>query len=152
MNPERTIQITHKNADGIAEQIDVKMLYCAASETGYQDLSGKTMDIFIPKFDIQDGKAVMTAPPAATDADYIKLATACIVAAYQRDGKEPPITTEDILYNASRTEVIEMIKAVVEMQKDWLIVPSTIETEMKENTDTKKQKNVDAPTKRSKRS
>ena len=89
MNPERTIHITHKNADGITEQIDVKMLYCAASETGYQDLSGKTMDIFIPKFDIQDGKAVMTAPPAATDADYIKLATACIVAAYQRAHLSP---------------------------------------------------------------
>lgn len=151
MNPERTIKITCKGADGKPEQKEVKMLYCAASETGYQSLSGKTMDIFMPQFETKDGKAVMTAPPAATDMDYIQLAIACIIAAYERDGQEPPAKSTDILYYASREEVVEMVKQVVLMQKDWLVVPSTVEKEMEDKGDGKS-KNAGTPTKRTKRS
>ena len=49
MNPERTINITHKNAEGKLEQTEVKMLYCAASETGFQSLSGEVIDVFNPE-------------------------------------------------------------------------------------------------------
>lgn len=153
MNPERTITITHKNADGKLEPTEVRMLYCAASETGFQDLTGKNISVFMPKFEFENGKAVMKEPPAAEDIDYIKLALSCITAAYLRDNEDVPVTSEDILYNASRDEVIEMVKAVAQMQQEWMFVPPTIERETSDNAKTSgRSKNAETPTKRSKRS
>jgi hypothetical protein len=130
MNPERTIKITHKASDGKMEQIDVRMLYCAASETGFQSLSGETMEVFAAVLEKDDaGKVVVKEAPRATDMNYLQLAIASIVAAYERDGEKPPVTSDDILYNATRKEVVEMIKAVMEMQAEWLFVPSAIESE-----------------------
>ena len=152
MNPERIIKITRKNAEGTAEQVEVKMLYCAASETGYQSLSGNTMDVFFPTFEKdENGELIVKEPAKATDMDYIQLSTACIVAAYERDSQEPPITANDIIYSASRAEIIDMIKAVLEMRAEWSAIPSTIENEMDEKGDDKR-KNGQTPTKRSKRS
>ena len=152
MNPERTIKITRKNADGKAEQVDVKMLYCAASETGYQSLSGNTMDVFFPTFEKdENGEIFVKEPAKATDMDYIQLSTACIVAAYERDNHEPPITANDIIYSASRAEIIDMIKTVLEMRAEWSAIPSTIEKEMEEKGDGQR-KNGQTPTKRTKRS
>ena len=51
MNPRRTIQITRKNEAGEIEQTEVKLLYCAASETGFQTLSGVTMEVFNPELE-----------------------------------------------------------------------------------------------------
>ena len=79
------------------------------------------------------------------------LAIACIVAAYESDGKEPPITSEDIMYHATREEVVKLVQAVVEMRTEWLFVPSTIPNEMKPTADGGKRKNAPTPTKRSKR-
>ena len=153
MNPERTIKLTRTNKQGELEEVEVKILYCAASETGYQSLSGKTMDVFMPEYDFDDEGKVkgIKTPPSATDMDYLQLATACIVAAYERNDHEPPVTSKDILYNSSREEIIALTTAVMEMYYQWLIVPKTIEKEM--NDDGKgRQKNAEMPTRRSKRS
>ena len=153
MNPERTITITHKNADGELEQTEVRMLYCAASETGFQSLSGEVIDVFNPEIEKDEkGDIVIKSAPKATDMHYIQLAIACIVAAYESDGKEPPITSEDIMYHATREEVVKLVQAVVEMRTEWLFVPSTISNETKPAADGGKRKNGQTPTKPSKRS
>jgi hypothetical protein len=64
MNPERTIQLTHKTEDGKMEQIEVRMLYCAASETGFQALSGETIDVFTPVLDKDDNGKISLAAGA----------------------------------------------------------------------------------------
>ena len=153
MNPSRIITITHKNADGELEQTEVKMLYCAASETGFQSLSGEVIDIFNPEIgkDEKDDVVIKSAPKA-TDMHYIQLAIACIVAAYESEGKEPPITSEDIMYHATREEVVKIVQSVVEMRTEWLFVSSTIPNEIKPSEDRGKRKNAPTPTKRSKRS
>ena len=143
----------HKNADGELEQTEVKMLYCAASETGFQSLSGEVIDIFNPEIEKDEkGEIVIKSVPKATDMHYIQLAIACIVAAYESEGKEPPITSEDIMYHATREEVVKLVQAVVEMRTEWLFVPSTISNETKPAADGGKKKNVKTPTKPSKRS
>ena len=132
MNPSRTITITHKNADGKLEQTEVKMLYCAASEAGFQSLSGEIIDVFNPEIGKDEkGEVIIKSAPKATDMHYLQLAIACIVAAYESEGKEPPITSEDIMYNATREEVLKLVQAVVEMRTEWLFVPTTIPNEMK---------------------
>ena len=77
------------------------MRYCAAAETGYEELSGKPSTRFIPTRDA-DGNVV---PPEATTIDYIYLAVSAIVAAYASRHKEPPITDGQILYDASPFEI-----------------------------------------------
>ena len=110
------------------------------------------MDVFFPTFEKdENGELIVKEPAKATDMDYIQLSTACIVAAYERDSQEPPITANDIIYSASRAEIIDMIKAVLEMRAEWSAIPSTIENEMDEKGDDKR-KNGQTPTKRSKRS
>lgn len=152
MNPERTINVSRKTEDGNIEQVEVRMLYCAATETGYQTMSGKLIDVFIPKFGKDDdGNVIITKQPEATDKDYILLALSAIVAAYERDKQEPPINSDDILFTASRAEVIELVKNVIEMRHEWLMVPSTIAPEMDDKGNAKP-KNAATPTKRSKRS
>ena len=151
MNPRRTITITRKNEAGEIEQAEVKLLYCAASETGFQTLSGETMEVFTPELEKNDeGKFIIKALPKATDMNYIQLAMACIIAAYECDGEEPPIKSEDLLYHASREEVQNLVTTVLQMRNEWMQVPSTIKPEMEEREG--KKKNVSTPTKRSKRS
>ena len=74
MNTEKTIKICGK---------DVIMRYCAGAETGYEILSGKSSDVFVPTVAERDknGKPIKFDPPKAMTDDYIKLATAAIIAA-----------------------------------------------------------------------
>lgn len=129
------------------------MLYCAASETGFQSLSGEIIDVFNPEIEKDEkGEIVIRSAPKATDMHYIQLAIACIVAAYESEGKEPPITSEDIMYHATREEVVKLVQAVVELRTEWLFVPSSIPNEMKPSEEGGKRKNGQTPTKHSKRS
>ena len=151
MNPRKTIQITRKNEAGEIEQTEVKLLYCAASETGFQSMSGETMDVFSPEFEKnEDGKYVVKSLPKATDMNYIQLAMACIIAAYECDGEEPPIKSEDLLYHASREEVQNLVTTVLQMRNEWMEVPSTIKPEMEEREGKGKRKNAKTPTRPSK--
>ena len=151
MNPEKSVKISKKQENGEVAPVEVKMLYCAATETGYQKLSGKMIDVFVPTIEIgKDGKPYVKEPPKATDEDYIMLALAAIIAAYECNGEEAPIDSHDILYTATRDEVISLVAAVMQMRQEWVFVPSTIEKEIKETGD--KPKNAKTPTKHSKRS
>jgi len=151
MNPRRKVQITRKNEAGEIEQVEVKLLYCAASETGFQSISGETMEVFNPELERNDeGKWIVKALPKATDMNYIQLAMACIIAAYECDGEEHPIKSEDLLYHASREEVQNLVTTVLQMRNEWMAVPSTIKPEMEEKEG--KRKNAKTPTKPSKRS
>lgn len=108
----------------------VPILYCAATETGYEHLSGKSIEVFLPTFgtDEKTGKTVMTAPPTATTEDYLRLSIAAIVAANEADRLRknlkadelpPPITADDLIYKAAKQEVTALITAVIELRNDW---------------------------------
>lgn len=117
MNIERTVHICGK---------DVKMRYCTATETGYEEASGKSSAIFIPKIiEGKDGNPTKVIPQSTT-ADCILLATAGIVAAYTRINEEAPITADNILYEAEPEEVTALIKAILEMRNEWYKVPSVV--------------------------
>ena len=144
MNIEKTIKICDK---------DVIMRYCAGAETGYEILAeGKSSEVFAPiieKYD-DDGKPVYKV--RATADDYIKLATAAIVAAYDYRSEEnhvvkPPVSTKDILFSASPAEITEMIKTVIELRAKWYAVPKTVpESEFNEQPEGKGgEKNVQQP-------
>lgn len=110
---EKTITICGK---------DVTILYCAATETGYERLAQKGIDVFLPTFGPNPDKpeeTIMTAPPTANTEDYLQLAIAAIVAASESKKQEVPITADDLLYQASKQEVTALITAVIELRNEW---------------------------------
>ena len=121
MNNEKTITVQGK---------DVRMRYCAATETGYTSISGKDASVFSARQLYNDkGEKDGIAPPEATTEDYLTLALAAIVAAYARTGDTAPITSDDILYDFTPAEVQLLIATVVELRLEWYRVPEGIKQE-----------------------
>lgn len=85
----------------------VKMIYCAAAENGYEQMTGES----IYKFNVQSQRS------------WTMLALAAIVAAYAKEDKEPPIDSGKIIYDATPAELSEMISAVIELRAEWYKVP-----------------------------
>jgi hypothetical protein len=125
---------------------EVQMLYCAATETGFEDIAGKTADIFnpIPVLD-DEGKMKELMPPPATTKDYIYLAVACIVAAYASREEEAPNLTNDILYKATPAEIQLLMKTAVDMRMEWYKVPTTATIDKMKDDGKGKKKNVKQP-------
>lgn len=104
---EKTITICGK---------EVKMRYCAATETGFEQLAGKSIgDI---DFSSQE--------------DLLRLAVASIIAKYQRDGEESPIDSKEILYDAKPAEIVELFKTVLELRAAWYEVPIILKKEIED--------------------
>lgn len=132
MIAEKTVKMTVVR-DGEEKEVDVRMRYCAAAEQGFETLSGKRMDVFSPtptSWDT-DGKPTKFAPKVATTQDYLTLAVSAIVAAYARTNEEPPVTSEDIIYDASPQTIIELITTVVTLRIQWYKVPDVVQPELK---------------------
>lgn len=112
---------------------DVRIRYCAAAETGFEQISGKSSEIFMPS--IEDGDLKQK----ATLDDYLKLAIAAIIAAYSADNSTPPMNAEDVLYEASPDEVVALIGKVAELRNEWYGIPKVIKEEPGSITDEEKQ-------------
>lgn len=125
---EKTINICGK---------DVRIIYCAASENGFETLSGKG----IADLDFTRSQ------------DLLQLALACIIAAYTRDHQEPPLTGDDLLYNATPQELTELYTATLTLRNEWYGVPAVVEKQLEQEaaqmTDEEKEaaeKNAQQPT------
>jgi hypothetical protein len=107
---------------------EVELFYCAATENGYERLSGgKTIGVFLPTFKSDgDGNQVIDKLPEATNEDYMLLAIAGIVAADTYHKREAVINSEDILYNATPTERKLLIETIAELRNEWYEVPKII--------------------------
>lgn len=117
MNNEKTITICGK---------EVKMRYCAATETGFERLAEKSIgDIDFTKQD-----------------DLIRLSLAAILAAYLRDNADAPVTSADILSDAKPKEIVEMFTALLELRAAWYKVPAVVKPEMEEEQGDKQEKNA----------
>ena len=120
MATEKSIQICGKT---------VLMRYCAATETGYEKISGKSSAIFVPDIEKdEEGKIINIKPKAMTE-DFIILAVAAIIAAYQQKGENAPITADDIIYEANPSEVEELIKTIVKLRNEWYKIPDVVKVE-----------------------
>jgi len=117
MIAEKTIKICGK---------EVQMRYCAAAETGYERLSGQSSDIFVPDVEKDEDGNIKNVIQKAKADDYIKLAIAAIIAAYARKEQDPPITADDIIYDAEPEEVSALITSVVELRAKWYNIPTVV--------------------------
>lgn len=125
---EKTIKIGGKS---------VNMLYCAATENGYEDISGKGIGVFVPTFGKDnDGNQIITKEAVATIGDYVMLAYAGIIASATRRQEEVPITVDEILYEITPAERNLLVTTIAELRNEWYGVPkvaaSLIESDDKE--------------------
>ena len=120
MATEKSIQICGKT---------VLMRYCAATETGYEKISGKSSAIFVPEIEKDKEGNIKEVKHNATTEDFIILAVAAIIAAYQRKGENAPITADDIIYEANPEEVEELIKTIIKIRNEWYKIPDVVKVE-----------------------
>ena len=97
----------------------VKLMYCPASENGFEDLSGKSIN----EIDYTRSK------------DILNLAIACIIAAYAVDGQEPPIEGKDILYKATSKELTDLYLTVLNLRAEWYEVPALVADKLQKEAD-----------------
>ena len=122
---------------------DVNIMYCAATETGYEIVAGKSSQVFLPTVLERDknGKITKAEPPAATLDDYIKLALAGIIAAYASEDKEPPVTDKDILYNATSEEITNLVGTIGKLRVAWYNVPDVVKPDKQQEEGGEQPKN-----------
>ena len=113
---EKTIKLCGK---------DVKIRYCAASETLYEKLAQKSIS------ELQ----------TTSQEDIMRLAICCVIAAYEREGKEVPIEAKDLLYEAKSSELINLYKAVFELRAQWYDVSTVVQPELEEEKKEEDKKN-----------
>lgn len=129
---EKTINICGK---------EVRIIYCAATENLFEDISGKSTSVFVPTFGKdKDGKDIVVAPPKATIGDFVTLAVAGIIAAYTKSGEEMPVTSEDILYSATPYERNELLTTVVDIRNEWYNIPKVVDDTLKKEAAAGKEK------------
>jgi hypothetical protein len=96
---------------------DIRMLYTAAAEKGFEDMTGQSSAVFI-----NNGKIY----------DWATLGLACIVAAYAEKDEDPPVKSKDLLYNWGSDDVESLIKTTIELRRAWYKIPEVIKTETEE--------------------
>ena len=141
---EKTIEICGRQ---------VPLLYSAATETGYEQLSGKQISVFLPQFSKdKDGNVIITQQPTATTEDYLHLVVAAVVAANEKErhtkNLKPeelplPIDSADLLYNATKAEITQIIATVLELRNAWYEIPAVMKQDLlnTDNDDDEKPKN-----------
>lgn len=117
----------------------VELIYCTATENGFELISPNTINVFVPTFGKdKEGNDVIIEPARATVGDFITLAVAAIVAAYTRKGQEPPVTSEEILYDITPQERNELLTAIIELRNEWYAVPKSVEETLKKENEAAK--------------
>lgn len=102
MTKEKTIHILDR---------DVRLRYCAATENGFEQLRSKSVTDL--DFHLNE--------------DMIALSLSAIIAAYARTDEEPPVSSNDLLYDASPKDIITLMTTVVELRNEWYGVPKVVE-------------------------
>jgi hypothetical protein len=111
----------------------VSMIYCAATENGFETISNRSIGVFVPTTGKnEEGKTVIIKPAEATMGDFVTLAMAAIVTAYGRNGQQPPVTSDYILYDATPKERNDLISAIVQIRDEWYTVPDVVREKMNE--------------------
>lgn len=119
MTPEKIITLNGQ---------EVKMIYCTATENGYERLSGNSISVFYPTYGKDEkGNDIITEPAQAKVEDFITLAIAAIGAAYARDEKTPPIDGKYVLFEATQQERTDLLITITELRSEWYNVPKVVE-------------------------
>lgn len=123
---------------------EVEMIYCAATENGYEAISEKSISVFVPTFGKDDeGNDIIIKPAEATIGDMMLLALAGIVAAATRKKETSPIDGDYILYDATPEERNALLAAILELRNEWYALPKVVSDELTAEAEAQKKENKD---------
>ena len=128
---------------------DVRMIYCAATENGYEDMSGgRSINVFVPTLGKNEkGETIIIEPAKATNKDFMMLGFAAIIAAYVSKGEEVPFDSDKFLYEATAEDVATLLTAIIELRAKWYGVNEVVEQMLKNEAEpAEAPKNAPAPT------
>ena len=109
------------------------MIYCAATENGFEEISRKSINVFLPTFGTdEEGNTIIKKAAPCTIGDWVTLAMAAIVAAYTKDGMDVPVSSEYMLYESTPQERNDLITSIVELRNEWYGVPKVVEEQLKQ--------------------
>lgn len=97
---------------------EVALCYCAATENGFEELSGKNI------YDI-DFKS---------QRDLVSLSLSAIVVAYARKDAKPPVTSDYVLYEATPKEVSDLIAATLQLRVEWYNIPKVVADQLEKES------------------
>ena len=100
----------------------------------------------------KDGNVIINQQPTATTEDYLHLVVAAVVAANEKERHikqlKPeelplPIDSADLLYNATKAEITQIIATVLELRNAWYEIPAVMKQNLltNDNDDEEKPKN-----------
>ena len=122
----------------------VNICYCAATENGYEQISGKNINVFVPKFGKDEkGETIVKEEAKALTSDYLTLAIAGIVAAYACEKQNPPIESGDIIYNVTPAERNDLINTILALRNEWYGVPKVVADSIEEESDEKEDEDTE---------
>ena len=105
----------------------VEIFYCTATENGFERMSGKQINVFLPTFNTdKNGNQVIDKMPEATNEDYLYLALSGIVAADTYYDRDTTITSKEILYEAKPAERNALVQAIIELRSEWYDIPKIL--------------------------
>lgn len=105
----------------------VEIFYCTATENGFERMSGKQVNVFLPTFKTdENGNQVIDKMPDATNEDYLYLALSGIVAADTYYDRDTTITSKEILYEAKPAERNALVQAIIELRSEWYDIPKIV--------------------------
>ena len=127
MTPQKEITINGQQ---------VMMIYCTATENGFEEISRKSINVFLPTFGTdEEGNTIIKEAAPCTIGDWVTLAMAAIVAAYTKDGKGVPVSSAYILYESTPQERNDLITSIVELRNEWYGVPKVVEDQLKQEAE-----------------
>ena len=126
MTSEKTITLQVERGGETVSQ-EVRMRYCAASETGFEMMSGKSSDVFLPIRTVGDDGEERVEMPKMSLEDQLDLAFASIVAAYSAREEAVPFKKDDILLRVDYDGILLLVRTVWELRAAWYQVPSVVE-------------------------
>lgn len=114
----------------------VMMIYCTATENGFEEISRKSINVFLPTFGTdEEGNTIIKEAAPCTIGDWVTLSMAAIVAAYTKDGREVPVSSEYMLYESTPQERNDLITSIVELRNEWYGVPKVVEEQLKQEAE-----------------
>ena len=132
--------MTEKKITICGQELDV--CYCAATENGFEQITGKSISVFVPTLGKnENGETIVTEPAKALSGDWMFLGIAGIIAAYSRKAQEPPIDTDSVLYDASPEDVAALITTIIELRTAWYKVPEIVPKDEHQTDEEEEQKN-----------
>lgn len=127
MTPQKEITINGQQ---------VMMIYCTATENGFEEISRKSINVFLPTFGTdEEGNTIIKEAAPCTIGDWVTLAMAAIVAAYTKDGGEVPVSSEYMLYESTPQERNDLVTSIVELRNEWYGVPKVVEKQLKQEAE-----------------